>query len=86
MRIGRLDMHIGIVARGDNGENKPWFGFCYGSWLPKFSYSNGKIVQGMTHKYRIAARDLTFRWLCFFGFVTLWYRNHGRLEHRWGIK
>jgi len=34
-RIGRFAFYAGRVARGNNGENPSWRGYCYGSWLPR---------------------------------------------------
>lgn len=36
IRVGRFNFYFGKVARGNNGVNQPWMGYCYGSWLPRF--------------------------------------------------
>ena len=35
LRIGKFALYAGKQARGYNGQNQPWMGFCYGSWLPR---------------------------------------------------
>lgn len=53
-RIGRLCFYCGMQGRGDNGDNPPWLGFYYGSWLPKVRL--GRYV---------AASYADVIWLCF---------------------
>lgn len=60
--LGKFTAHIGINGRGDNGDNPPWLGFYYGSWLPVVSVHNEW------------AASLNWRWLCFHGYFT-WYTH-----------
>lgn len=55
---GFIVCYARMVGRGDNGDDKPWLGFFYGSWLPRV-----RIVR--TPGYWA----VDWRWLCFFGEV-----------------
>lgn len=63
MFIKNYSINTGINARGYNGYNPTWFGFSYGSWLPKFSSNGG-------NKHQV--RDYNFRWLFFHTSFTIW--------------
>lgn len=53
-RIGRFAFYTGKIARGNNGVNPSWRGYCYGSWLPRISSA----------KYR-GCRYYDASWLCY---------------------
>lgn len=55
----------GITSRGNNGANKPWFGFCYGSFIPRFHWNGGRASRG-------EVVDFGWYWLCFHGSFTRW--------------
>jgi hypothetical protein len=54
LRIGRLNVYAGMVARGNNGVNPPWLGFCYGYWLPRLAKAS-----------YLGCVYVDFAWLCF---------------------
>lgn len=45
-------------AKGDNGDNKPFFGYCWGFWLPRVSWNHGL-------PWRDTVTDVSFLWLIF---------------------
>ena len=59
----RFSVSCGMTGCGNNGQTPQWYGFYYGSWLPRF-HSNGGT--------RGQVRDYGWHWLCFHGSVTLW--------------
>lgn len=61
MRIANIDIVTGMQARGDNGANKPWFGFAYGSWIPRCSVRRNDLFS-----------EFDWSWLRFHGFITVW--------------
>ena len=58
IKIGRFHITAGTQYRGDNGLTKPWLGFTYGSFLPKF------WVREHTSGWYF-----NWYWLCFHGDV-----------------
>lgn len=61
MRLGNMEISAAMQGRGNNGENPPWFGFYYGSWVPQF-WSRGN------HLFK----EYNWYWLCFHGGITVW--------------
>jgi hypothetical protein len=59
------DCTFGITERGDNGVNKTWLGFCYGSFIPRFRWNGGRPSRG-------EVMDIGWHWLCFHGSITRW--------------
>jgi hypothetical protein len=55
IRLGRISIYIGKIARGSNGENPPWRGYCWGSDWPRVRFSG-----------YCAAYCLDLSWLCYF--------------------
>lgn len=63
--LGKLSISVGVNGRGYNGVNAPWFGFAYGSWLPRFSWNGGRFD-------RREVVDINWRWLFLHGSWTWW--------------
>jgi hypothetical protein len=38
IRLGRLAIYANKVAKGNNGENPSWHGYCYGYYLPHIKW------------------------------------------------
>lgn len=58
LRVGRLSVYVGKIERGNNGENPPWRGYCWGSDWPKASLQRSA-----------AAHCLDLSWLCYFASI-----------------
>lgn len=63
LRIGRLALYVGKIARGNNGENPPWRGYCWGSDWPRASLQHGTTCHCL---------DLS--WLCYYASIY-WNRT-----------
>jgi hypothetical protein len=57
--------NCGMAAKGDNGDNPPWLGRCWGFWLPRLRWNGGKHWRG-------ECCDVTAQWLCFWWGFTIW--------------
>jgi hypothetical protein len=60
-----VSIGVGVTGRGNNGIDTPWFGFNYGSFLPKVWYNGGRFS-------RNEVVDVGWCWLCFHGSFTYW--------------
>lgn len=61
----------GKTSKGNNGVNAPWFGYCYGSWLPRFHWNGGR-------PWRRECLDIGWYWLFFHGSFTRWQGNNDK--------
>ena len=64
-RRSHVTLNWGMAARGDNGDNPPWLGRCWGFWLPRIRWNGGKHWLG-------ECCDVTLQWLCFWFGFTIW--------------
>jgi len=55
LRIGRMSIYASKIARGHNGENPSWRGYCWGSDWPRANLQRGSTCYCL---------DLS--WLCYF--------------------
>ena len=65
-RFWRVSAYANRIARGDNGENPPWRGYCWGSDWPRASFQRG-----------ITAYCLDLVWLCYFVSIY-WNKSQGQ--------
>ena len=63
IRTGRFSVYVGKIKRGNNGENPPWRGYCWGSDWPKV-----KLLKGAP------SYCLDLSWLCYFASIY-WNRK-----------
>jgi hypothetical protein len=66
---------IGKQEMGNNGVNKPWRGYCYGSWLPRVRWNGGR-------PWRRECLDIGWYWLCYHGSFTRWQGTNHRTSTR----
>lgn len=63
LRVGRLSVYVGKVMRGDNGDDPPWRGYCWGSDWPRANLQKSS-----------ACYCLDLSWLMFFASIY-WSRR-----------
>ena len=61
----RVTFNWGKSAKGDNGCNKPFFGYNWGYWIPNFHHNKGNLFKKQVF-------DASLSWLIFWVGITFW--------------
>lgn len=69
LRIGRLSIYAAKISRGNNGNNPPWRGYCWGSDWPRIQFGKGGN----------SMRCVQVSWLMFF-VTAYWTKRATKVE------